>query len=113
MCAVASRQDHEDMFSVKLFFNRFLTFKGFPGGSDSKEFTCNAGDLVGGIPWRREWLPTPVFLPGELHGQRSLAATVHGVTKSWTGLNNEYFHLYLKQEIQIKICQDQLLATLQ
>ena len=25
------------------------------------------------IPWRREWLPTPVFLPGELHGQRSLA----------------------------------------
>ena len=65
------------------------------------------------IPWRKEWLPTPVFLPGELHGQRSLAATVHGVTKSWTGLNNEYFHLYLKQEIQIKICQDQLLATLQ
>ena len=23
--------------------------------------------------WRREWLPTPVFLPGKLHGQRSLA----------------------------------------
>ena len=28
--------------------------------------------LVGKIPWRREWLPTPVFLPGEFHGQRSL-----------------------------------------
>ena len=25
------------------------------------------------IPWRREWLPTLVFLPGEFHGQRSLA----------------------------------------
>ena len=25
------------------------------------------------IPWRRKWLPTPVFLPGEFHGQRSLA----------------------------------------
>ena len=24
------------------------------------------------IPWRREWLPTPGFLPGEFHGQRSL-----------------------------------------
>ena len=24
------------------------------------------------IPWRREWLPTPVFLPGEPQGQRSL-----------------------------------------
>ena len=28
---------------------------------------------VGKIPWRREWLPTPVFLPGEFHGQRRLA----------------------------------------
>ena len=25
------------------------------------------------IPWRRAWHPTPVFLPGESHGQRSLA----------------------------------------
>ena len=29
--------------------------------------------LVRKIPWRREWPPTPVFLPGESHGQRSLA----------------------------------------
>ena len=28
---------------------------------------------VGKIPWRREWQPTPVFLPGEFHGQRRLA----------------------------------------
>ena len=28
---------------------------------------------VGKIPWRREWQLTPVFLPGEFHGQRSLA----------------------------------------
>ena len=28
---------------------------------------------VGKIPWRREWRPTPGFLPGESHGQRSLA----------------------------------------
>ena len=28
---------------------------------------------VGEIPWRREWLPMPAFLPGESHGQRSLA----------------------------------------
>ena len=28
---------------------------------------------VGKIPWRREWLPVPVFLPGGFHGQRSLA----------------------------------------
>ena len=32
---------------------------------------------VGKIPWGRKWQPTPVFLPG----QRSLAATAHGVAK--------------------------------
>ena len=29
--------------------------------------------LVGKIPWRTEWHPTPVFLPGESRGQRALA----------------------------------------
>ena len=48
--------------------------EGFPGGSDGKEYTCNSGHHgVGKIKWRREWLPTSVFLPGELNGQRSLA----------------------------------------
>ena len=28
---------------------------------------------VGKVPWRRTWQPTPVFLPREFHGQRSLA----------------------------------------
>ena len=50
---------------------------GFSGGSDGEEFACNAGDSgfspwVRKIPWRREWLPTLVFLPGEFHGQRNL-----------------------------------------
>ena len=44
---------------------------------------------VGKIAWRREWLPTPVFLPGEFHGQRSV--TVHGIAKSWTRLSNFTF----------------------
>ena len=42
---------------------------------------------VGKIPWRREWLPTPVFLPGGFHGQRSFAG-YNGVTKSWTQLSD-------------------------
>ena len=36
--------------------------------------------------WRRKWQPTPVFLPGESQGQRSLWATVYGVAQSWTRL---------------------------
>ena len=42
---------------------------------------ANAGDIgeaslipwIGKIPWMRAWQPTPVFLPGESHGQRILA----------------------------------------
>ena len=41
---------------------------------------------TGEIPWRRAWQPTPVFLPGESHGQRSLVGWVHRVTKSQTQL---------------------------
>ena len=50
---------------------------GFPGGSDGKESACSAGDMVRSLgqegPWRREWQPSPVVLPGECHGQSSLA----------------------------------------
>ena len=56
---------------------------GFPGGSDGKESACKAEDSgsiprIGKIPWRSEWLPTPVFLPGEFHGERSL-----GIYSPW------------------------------
>ena len=47
---------------------------------------CGFQIWVRKIPWRRAWQPTPVLLPGESHGQRSLAATVHGVTKNQTQL---------------------------
>ena len=49
---------------------------GFPGGSVVNNLPADAGDgfdlLVGKILWRRKWQPTPVFLPGESHAQRSL-----------------------------------------
>ena len=52
---------------------------GFTGGTTVKNPPANAGDTrdvvldpwVGKIPWRRKWQPTPVFLPGKFHGQRS------------------------------------------
>ena len=34
------------------------------------------------IPWRRQWLPAPVSLPGESHGQGSLVGYNQGVTES-------------------------------
>ena len=51
------------------------------GDSDGKESACNTGDL-GSIPGLGRWLPTPVFLPGEFHGPRSLAGYSLEVAKS-------------------------------
>ena len=64
------------MFSLGLV--KYLAVRGFPGGASGKKSACNAGNPGSTpesgrkIPWRREWLSTPVFLPGEFHGQRSL-----------------------------------------
>ena len=47
-----------------------------PGGTSGKNLPLDAEDIetwVGKIPWRRVWQSTLVFLPGESHGQRSLA----------------------------------------
>ena len=54
---------------------------GFPGGTNRKEPTCQHrrhkrsrfDPWAETTLWRRAWQPTPVFLPGESHGQRSLA----------------------------------------
>ena len=51
-----------------------------PGGASVREPVCQCrrckrdkfSPWVGKIPWRRKWQPSPVFLPGESHGQRSL-----------------------------------------
>ena len=61
---------------------------GFPSGSDSKESACSVEDRgsipgVGKIPWRREWQPSPIFLPGKFHGQRSLVSFSPWSCKEW------------------------------
>ena len=35
--------------------------------------TWEVRSQVGKIPWGKKWQPTPVFLPGESHGQRRLS----------------------------------------
>ena len=63
-------------------FSRWYNNLGFPGGSDGKDSSCQAGE-VGSIPGsgrspEKEWQEKelrhiPVILPGEFHGHRSLA----------------------------------------
>ena len=57
-----------------------INISGLPKWHSGKEPTCLCGRYkrlrfnlwVWKIPWRQNWQPTPVFLPGKLHGQRSL-----------------------------------------
>ena len=67
----------------------------FPGGSVIKNPPANAGS-VGKIPWRRKWQPTPVFLTGKSHGQRSLVSY-----SSW-GLKKVGHDLVTKQQHKYK-----------
>ena len=63
----------------------------FPGGTIVKNPLVNAGDAkrcrfdswVGKMPWTRKEQPTPVFLPGESHGQRSLVGYSLWDGKEW------------------------------
>ena len=64
------------------YINIYIYIFGFPGGASGKEPTCQCRRCkkqrssfhpwVRNIPWRKSWQPTPEFLHGESHGQKSL-----------------------------------------
>ena len=59
---------------------------GSPWWLSGRKLSCQcrthwSNPWVGKIPWRRKWQPTPVFLPGKSHGQRSLGGYSPGVAK--------------------------------
>ena len=83
----------------------------FPGGSDGKEPGCQRG-RPGFDPWvrkdpcRRAWQPTPVFLPGEFYGKRSLAGYSPWGHKESD--RSEQLTLSLSYLIQNKLFQSEL-----
>ena len=54
--------------------------------------------LVRKIPWRRKWQPTPVFLPGESHGWRSLVGYSPRGCKESDTTEQLHFHFHLSRE---------------
>ena len=85
------RDCHHGLFPLLSLNWSSVGFRWFSG----KESTCPCRRLkrhrfdprVGEVLWRRKWHPTPVFLPGESHEQRSLVGYVHGVAESRTWLS--------------------------
>ena len=84
---------------------------GFPGGTSGKEPVCQCrrqkrcgfNPRVRKIAWRRTRQPTPVFLPGESHGQRSL------VEYSPWGCKSVRHCLYFRAAFPKVLCQQVLI----
>ena len=73
-------------------------YPGFPGSSMVKNrLQCGRPGFdpwVRKIPWRRKWQPTPVFLPGKSHGQKSLAGYGPWGHKESDMTSNKHFHFF-------------------
>ena len=67
---------------------------------------------VGKIPRRREWQPTPVFLPGEFHGQRSLAGYSLRSHKSQTRMSDSItLSVFLRPRSPVTAKQEEGLSS--
>ena len=72
---------------------------------------CGFDPWVRKIPWRRKWQPTPVFLPGKFHGQRSLAGYSlcdHKKPDTTEGLNNignATVYIFIPAYLQTSVCK--------
>ena len=105
-CRMVSRKGHACWHNLgiklsyndeKLYHSKYLALFsnlwGVPPWLNSKESTCQYrrcgfSPCVRKMPWRRKWLPTPLFLPGKPQGQRSLVGYSLWGCKSWTQLSN-------------------------
>ena len=82
------------------YFKRHMIFLGgFRGGSDGKGSACNAGDQgsipgLGRSPGEGRGYPCQYSCRQNSMDKGVWQAAAHGVTKSWTRLNNQHFHCY-------------------
>ena len=66
----------------------------------AKNPPVSAGNRVQKILWKRKWHPAPVVLPGESHGQRSLAAySLQGSQKVRHDCVTEHVHVIFANAI--------------
>ena len=74
----------------------YIYTQGFSNGSVVKNLPANSGDSgstwVGKIPWRRNWQPTPVFLPGNPMDRGAGGLQSHGFAKDPQNLATEKHH---------------------
>ena len=89
---------HTHLFILSPFYLLLYSLT-HTSGASGKESACDARDMVlipvsGRFLWRRKWQPTPVFLPGKFHGQRSPVGYRPWRFKSWTQPIQIYAHTH-------------------
>ena len=91
--------DRAERLHFHFHFHFHFLYTIFPGDWEVKASASNAGDL-GSIPgsarflWRRQWHPTPVLLPGESHGRRSLVGCSPRGRKELDATERLHFHFH-------------------
>ena len=80
--------------ALLVLWDHLRSFSGLLSGEEStcqrrRCRRCRFDPWVGKIPYRREWQPAPVSLPGKSVDRGVWQTTVHGVTKSWTGRSDQ------------------------
>ena len=85
-----------------------MPMKGFFGDSDGKESATlqetQVKPWVKKIPWKRGWLPTPVFMPGVFPGQRSLMVGYsHGLQRDRHKTTDRLTHTDIHTETHMTI----------
>ena len=86
-----------------------MSWRCLPGGSSSKEPACQCrrhksrgfDPWVGKIPWRRGWQTTPVLLPGESQGERSLVGYSPWSHKNQTWLKWLSMHAHASESVHL------------
>ena len=102
------------LYNMYIFIYNYIYNMGFQADASGKESSCQYkrckrhrfDPWVGKITWRREWQPTPVFLPGKSHAQRSLVGGSPGSEESDTTGQLSTEHIYNMSRSQIFSAKD-------
>ena len=105
-------------FAFNLSQHQCFSNESTPAGTSAKEHACQVrtrkrdglDPWVGKIPCRRKWQPTPVLLPGEAHGQRSLVGCTPWGHKE-SGMTDLLTLTYLLKGIKMLIFLECLLGA--
>ena len=102
-CGGWVRPRASNLVQLQIYLGTFLG-KGFSDDSEGKNICLECrrhgfDPWIRKIPGRREWLPTPVFLPGEYYGYRSLVGCSPWGHKESNMTKHSHTHLYLGKHI--------------